>query len=147
MTSPACGGGRLGVERQDTMAKDAAYREAEKKIQEALESGATELDLSGTYSTFDEEKLSELPDSLWECKQLESLTISRTKLTTLPDSLGQLTQLTNLNLSSNQLTTLPDSLGQLTQLWSLELNMNRLTTLPKSLGQLKQLRKLYLSNN
>lgn len=131
------------------MPKDQAYLEAEKKIAEALKSGATELVLGGDYKTPDEEKLSELPVSLWECKHLKSLTISYTKLTSLPDSLAQaqLTQLTSLNLSSNQLTTLPDSLGQLTQLTVLDLSRNQLTALPPSLGQLTQLKRLKFQHN
>ncbi|MBI3168253.1 MAG: leucine-rich repeat domain-containing protein, partial [Chloroflexi bacterium] len=129
------------------MPHDEAYKQAEKKIEEALKSGATELNLSNEYNAPDEKKLTELPESLWKLKQLKSLTIYDTKLTTLPPSLGQLTQLTELHLSDNQLTTLPDSLGQLTQLTSLNLSNNKLTTLPDALGQLTQLTKLDLSNN
>jgi Leucine-rich repeat (LRR) protein/GTPase SAR1 family protein len=125
------------------MPKDAAYQQAEQKIQQALQSGATELDLRGSKDS----KLTELPDSLWKLTQLTELNLSRNQLTTLPDSLGQLTQLTELHLSNNQLTTLPDSLGQLTRLTELDLSDNKLTTLPDSLGQLTQLTKLNLSNN
>ncbi len=129
------------------MPKDQAYLEAEKKIQQALQSGATELDLSNKYDTPDEKKLTELPESLWKLKQLKLLKLSYNKLTTLPDSLGQLTQLTELNLSNNRLTTLPDSLGRLTQLQTLHLSANQLTSLPDSLGQLTQLTELRLSYN
>jgi internalin A len=129
------------------MPKDAAYLEAEKKIQEALKSSATKLELGGDYKTKDEEKLTELPESLWELKQLKSLKISYTKLTTLPDSLAQLTQLTSLNLSRNKLTTLPESLGRLTQLTELDISDNQLTALPDSIGQLTQLTSLDLSRN
>lgn len=131
------------------MAKDAAYRAAEKKIQQALQSHATKLDLRSM-------KLTELPESIGQLNQLQELDLGRdylknesenNRLTTLPDSLGQLTQLTSLDLSNNQLTTLPDSLGQLTQLTELVLSHNQLTALPDSLGQLTQLINLHLNNN
>ncbi|MFZ5881601.1 MAG: leucine-rich repeat domain-containing protein [Chloroflexota bacterium] len=129
------------------MARDDAYKQAEQKIQQALQSGATELDLRSM-------KLTELPESIGQLKQLRKLDLGgdswkdeKNQLTTLPPSLGQLTQLTELNLSSNQLTTLPPSLGQLTQLTSLDLSSNQLTTLPDWLGQLTQLTSLNLSSN
>jgi Leucine-rich repeat (LRR) protein len=122
------------------MPRDEAYKKAEQKIQQALKSGATELDLHGM-------ELTELPESIGQLTQLTSLNLSSNQLTTLPDSLGQLTQLTSLNLSSNKLTTLPDSLGQLTHLTELDLSSNQLTTLPDSLGQLTWLHSLDVSNN
>jgi len=131
------------------MPKSHPYLEAEQKIGQALQSGATELDLRSM-------KLTELPESIGQLKQLRKLDLGRdyakkdevkNQLTTLPDSLGQLTQLTELNLSDNQLTTLPDSLGQLTQLTELDLSYNQLTTLPDSLGQLTQLRNLNFQSN
>jgi GTPase SAR1 family protein len=131
------------------MPHDQAYLEAEKKIGQALQSGATKLDLSGSKDS----KLTEIPDSLWKLTQLTKLDLSNNQLTTLPPSLaalGALTQLTELNLSRNQLTPLPDSLaalGALTQLTELDLSNNQLTTLPPSLGQLTQLQLLNLGQN
>lgn len=134
------------------MFHDKAYYAAEKKIQQALQSGATELDLRDM-------QLTELPESIGQLQQLRKLDLghdyskgsandkTKNQLTTLPDSLGQLTQLTNLNLSHNQLTALPDSLGQLMRLRVLNLHGNQLTTLPDSLGQLTQLTELNLSKH
>ena len=128
------------------MPHDQPYLEAEKNIEQALKSGATKLDLRDM-------KLTELPESIGQLKQLRKLDLGhhyskkdedKNRLTSLPDSLAQLTQLAALNLSHNQLTTLPDWLGQLTQLTELDLSHNQLTTLPDSLGQLTQLRTLYL---
>ena len=93
------------------MARDQAYLEAEKKIQQALTSRATELDLSNKYDAPDEKKLTELPESIGKLTHLTSLNLSDNQLTTLPDSLGQLTQLTELNLSKNQLASPPEWLG------------------------------------
>lgn len=121
------------------MARDEAYREAEKKIEEALRSGATKLDLSSM-------DLTRLPASLGQLTWLRSLDISETQLTKLPDSLSKLTELKELNLAGNQLTTL-ESLGQLTSLEALDLGGNELATVPESLGKLSQLRTLYLLCN
>ncbi|MFZ5912482.1 MAG: COR domain-containing protein [Chloroflexota bacterium] len=126
------------------MARDQAYYQAEKKIEEALKSGATELDLSNWEN---KEKLTELPESIGQLTQLQSLYLFENQLLTLPDSLGQLTQLQSLILTGNRLTTLPELLGRLTQLQSLILIRNQLTTLPESLGQLTQLPSLDLSMN
>jgi internalin A len=122
------------------MAKDDAFNNAEKKIQEALRTGAKALDLN-------DRRLTELPESLGQLTQLQSLDLSRNQLTALPESLGQFTQLQRLDLTGNQLTTLPESLGQLTQLQRLDLAGNQLTTLPESLGQLTQLQWLDLAGN
>lgn len=130
------------------MAKDEAYKQAEQKIQQALKSRATELDLNDMG-------LAEVPPMLWELENLKVLKLgtqyyggsNKNQLTEIPKEIGQLTQLTELNLSSNQLTILPDSLGQLTQLTSLDLSNNQLTTLPDSLGQLTQLKTFIAHNN
>ena len=131
------------------MPKDQAYLEAEKKIAQALQSRATDLELGGM-------KLTELPESIGQLKQLRKLDLGydyskededKNQLTALPESLGQLTQLQKLDLSYNQLTALPEWLGQLTRLQELDLAGNQLMTLPESLGELTRLRKLILLNN
>jgi len=129
------------------MAPDEAYREAEQKIEEARRSGAKKLDLSVPWGDEKTPKLTELPESLAQLTQLQSLNLFNNQLTALPESLGQLKQLQSLDLSRNQLAALPESLGQLTQLQSLNLSSNRLTALPESLGQLTQLESLNLSGN
>ncbi len=55
------------------MPHDQPYLQAEKKIEEALKSGATELDLSNEYNAPDEKKLTELPESIGKLRQLKSL--------------------------------------------------------------------------
>jgi GTPase SAR1 family protein len=125
------------------MARDEAYRIAEQKIEKARRSGAKELDLNGGYDK-KKPKLIELPDSLGQLTQLQSLDLSRNQLTALPEWLDQLTQLQSLDLSRNQLTALPEWLNQLTQLQSLDLSRNQLRVLPEWFGQLTQLQSLKL---
>jgi internalin A len=129
------------------MVREEAYYKTENKIEEALKSGATDLDLSNEHDVPDENQLTELPDAIGKLIKLTSLKLSSNKLTALPESIGQLTQLTYLDLSSNQLMALPESIGQLTQLTYLDLSSNQLMALPESIGQLTQLTYLDLSRN
>ncbi|ETX00684.1 MAG: hypothetical protein ETSY1_10270 [Candidatus Entotheonella factor] len=99
------------------MSERSATRDAERRINIAKREGAVELDLSGL------------------------------ELRNLPYTINQLTQLQSLNLSNNRLATLLNSLGRLIQLQSLDLHNNRLTALPHALGQLPQLQSLNLRNN
>ena len=59
------------------MARDEAYREAEKKIEEARRLGATELDSSNMTA--------ESPEMLGTLTQLRSLKLSDNGLTALPE--------------------------------------------------------------
>ena len=129
------------------MARNQAYRKAEQKIEEARRTGATKLDLSNDLGTPDEKKLTELPESLWQLTQLQSLSLSHNNLTAVPDTIGQLIQLQSLNLYGNQLTAVPDAIGQLTQLQSLNLGGNQLTAVPATIGKLALLQTLNLGSN
>ncbi len=122
------------------MARDDAYRNAEKRIKKARLDHATELDLANLG-------LTALPESLGQFTQLQSLDLEYNRLTALPESLDQLTQLQSLHLGHNQLPKLPEWLGQLTKLQRLFLHNNQLTELPESLGQLTQLHLLNLRIN
>lgn len=75
-----------------TMAKNEAYQRAEQKIEEALRSGAKELDLSGDLHAEDSSKLAELPKSLGQLSQLQRLNLSGNRLTSLPEWLDQFSQ-------------------------------------------------------
>src|ERR1022692_484455 len=129
------------------MARDEAYRKAEQKIEETRRSGAKKLDLDCRFYTINAERLTELPESLGQLTQLQSLDLSNNQLTMLPEWLCQLTQLQSLNLSRNQFKAVPESLGRLAQLQSLDLSDNQLATLPEWLCQLTQLQSLNLSKN
>ena len=128
------------------MAKDEAYRIAEKKINEARWSGAKELDLGITPGS-DMPQLTELPESLGQFSQLHGLDLTGNQMTALPEWLGQFSQLRRLDIAGNRLTALPESLGQLSQLQTLNLLGNQLTVLPECLGQLSQLQELDLTGN
>ena len=82
-------------------------KDAQRRIEEALKSGATRLDLTDL-------KLSTLPDAIGQLSELQTLDLSDNQLSTLPEAIGQLTQLRELDLSNNQLIALPEAIGQLT---------------------------------
>jgi internalin A len=115
-------------------------RIAEERIQQALQSQTTELDLSRL-------ELTVLPQSIAQLKKLQVLRAVRNQLTVLPESLVQLKELRGLYIWRNRLTELPDDIGELGQLDKLDVSKNCLGALPESIGRLSQLRGLYAQNN
>lgn len=141
----------------------AAFAEAEERIQQAIESGATSLDLGqlGLFTVpasvsrlvnlqflrIGSNRLSLLDESICRLTRLKQLRAGSNELTKLPESIGHLEQLEVLYLDSNCLTELPESIGQLTKLRSLHLYRNRLSGLPKSIQKLTVLKELLLQEN
>lgn len=105
------------------MSERIAMRNAERRINIAKREGAIELDLSGI-------ELWDLPYTILQLTQLQSLNLANNRLTTLLNSLYRLTQLQSLDLHNNRLTSLPHSLGRLTQLQTLDLRDNALSDPP-----------------
>ena len=99
------------------------------------------------YLNFDDNQLTELPNSIGNLTNLAYLSLNHNQLTELPDSIGNLTSLKTLWLHNNQLTELPEWIGNLTTLEKLWLNYNQLTALPDSIGNLTNLKILDLPNN
>ena len=136
---------------------------AEERIEQALESQTTVLELSGLGLTILPEtigqlkklrvlrafrnQLTALPKSLIELKELQGLYIWRNLLTQLPADIGELGQLDRLDVSKNRLDLLPESIGRLTRLRGLYAQVNHLRELPESIGHLRQLQWLYLAEN
>jgi internalin A len=114
--------------------------EANKRIQTALETEAIELDLSQL-------ELREVPKSIAQLTNLQTLYLYDNQLTSLPDAITQLTNLQTLDLSDNELTNLPDAIGQFTKLQTFNLYKNQLTSLSNSIGYLTNLKGLYLASN
>src|SRR5262249_51223325 len=85
------------------------------------------------------ERLSQLPESLWQLSQLQVLYLNGNQLTAVPETLGQLSQLEELDLSSNQLTDVPETFRRLTSLQALYLHGNEALNLPTEvLGPTRQ---------
>ena len=117
------------------------------RIQEAKEKQLEELDLSNYWKTDDKDKLTKIPEEIFELTHLKVLRLNYNRISELPEPLGNLTNLTELDLSRNQLSELPELLGNLTNLTGLYLWDTQLSELPEFLGNLTNLTKLYLSGN
>ena len=131
---------RPTIRKIQTMVRNEAYRDAERRIRGARRDGATQLDLRGIG-------LTEVPSAIANLTQLQFLNLSDNNLTQLPEAIATLTQLRLLYLSRNQLTVLPEAIATLTQLQVLNLSVNQLTVLPEEIAELTQLQRLYLSGN
>ncbi len=117
------------------MGKEDALR----RIKEAAETGATELNLFG-------QGLTELPAEIFQLTNLRSLSLDSNNLSSLPPKLFEITNLTELDLRHNQFSTLPSQIFQLKNLTLLHLGFNPLYTLPSELFQLTTLTEFYLFN-
>ncbi|XP_078697446.1 uncharacterized protein LOC144925343 [Branchiostoma floridae x Branchiostoma belcheri] len=131
------------------------------------------LDLSRKFDTLTESyinPLAQLPEEVFELKELEALDLTDnenidlsdqlTKLTnlkvlcldncdldTVPAAVMKLPQLEMLILSNNENITLPDEMSGLTNLTVLDLQNCNLKTVPAAVIKLPQLEMLVLSNN
>ena len=99
------------------------------------------LDLAGN-------QLCELhPDVFSDCSALTSLDLSANHLSDLPDSLWQCKNLVHLNVFSNCLRFVSVRIGNLAKLSALYAGNNMLTDLPKELSGLKSLQLLHVAGN
>jgi Leucine-rich repeat (LRR) protein len=98
------------------------------------------LDLSG-------QKLKEVPEGVFQLKNLNALDLSNNKLKALPDRLQELKYMQDLRASRNKLTEVPKTFCRLTHLKRLDLSRNALTALPKCVGGFKELVSLDLWDN
>jgi internalin A len=114
--------------------------EAITRTQEALRTGAVELNLSRLWIPEISELITQLPN-------LKRIDLSFNRLTSVPEAITHLTNLQTLDLHKNQLTNLPDEITHLTHLQTIDLCSNQLTSLPDVIGQLTNLQKLYLTEN
>ena len=119
---------------------DEQRADALKRIEEAAQNRAKELNLSGLG-------LTELPPEIWNLTNLTRLDLDGNQLTALPPEIVKLTKLTRLDLDGNQLTALPPEIVKLTKLTRLHLDGNQLTALPPEIGKLTNLTELYLHDN
>ena len=128
------------AERTSQMRRPITRQELLDIIEKATRTGQAVLNLRS-------KGIRQLPDTIGQLSNLQSLYLDNNQLTGLPDVIGQLSNLQWLYLDNNQLTGLPDVIGQLSNLQSLYLMNNQLTGLPDVIGQLSNLQSLHLSDN
>jgi len=92
-------------------------------------------------------KLRALPATLFQCRNLSSLSLGMNPLKTVPVGIGALSKLTTLYLWGCGLKEVSPELGKLTELRVLELEKNALTELPAELAALQQLTQLNIEKN
>lgn len=98
------------------------------------------LDLSG-------QRLKEVPEGVFQLKNLNALDLSNNRLKQLPDQLRALPHLQELRASRNKLTALPAALCELVHLKRMDLSRNGLTALPSCVGRFKEMTSLDLWDN
>ncbi len=122
------------------MARDEAYREAERRIEKARREGATTIDLSKM-------KLTEVPEEIASLTCLTELDLSHNQLRSIPEEIANLTQLTGIILANNELISIPQGIASLPYLTWLQLDNNRLACIPKEIMSIFQLTELCLGSN
>ncbi len=90
---------------------------------------------------------SEIPEALFELKNLHTLSISGSNIKTLSEKVSALTKLEELRLCYTQLKSLPNSLCDLKRLQYLSLDCNELVSLPENIGYLPDLEDLRIGYN
>jgi len=106
---------------------------------------AINCDLFGTI--FGCSDIINIPNSIENLSELNSLYLSGLSITTLPENIGSLTSLYTLDLANNSLQELPSSITNLNNLHYLNLSNNQLVELPENIGNLMNLSYLDLSDN
>ena len=117
-----------------------------KKIKEAKEKQLWGLDLNGKDHT-ENEKLTDIPEEVFELEHLKSLDLSINLLKDIPESIIKLKNLTILDISCNEFSNFPESILPLQNLNNLHIDANNLTSIPDSIKQLQQLTVLFLATN
>jgi internalin A len=113
--------------------------EAVRRIREALETGATTLDLSSL-------RLHELPAELAELTDLTELILLGNRLTDLPGWVADLQALTELDIRGNDFKTFPRAVLPLANLTALFTNFNKFADIPPEIGKLTRLTDLRLGD-
>ena len=92
-------------------------------------------------------KLTELPASIYQFKNLQHLIISKNKLKEFPKEITQFNYLQILDIGSNKIEIVPKELGELIHLKEFYANQNKIVSIPPEIKNLKKLTYLDLWGN
>jgi len=90
---------------------------------------------------------SDVPETLFNIRQLQVLNLQSNQLTNIHDNISQLTDLTKLDLSDNRIRDFPKSVYKLPCLLRLYLDNNDINEIPADITQLTNLEELWLAKN
>jgi internalin A len=140
-----------------------SIQEAERLIQDALESETLELNLRSLGLTaipeslyllsrlqnlyLDDNRISAIPENLGRLVDLRTLILDRNQISAIPESLSKFANLQRLDFDHNQISAIPESLSKFANLHTLYLGSNQISTIPESLSKLANLQLLYLGDN
>ncbi|MEC5174335.1 leucine-rich repeat domain-containing protein [Chryseobacterium nepalense] len=88
-----------------------------------------------------------LPPSIKNLKNLETLSLGRNLMSELPEEIGYLNMVNDIWLSDNVLTTLPNGFSKLQNLKTLNLSNNAFKVFPKELYKISNLKRLDIYKN
>ena len=114
--------------------------EALKAIENARQTGATDLDLSAL-------DLDEVPIEVRALTRLETLDLGYNQLSSLPDWITELSGLRRLDLGNNEFGDFPEEVLVFNRLEYLNISENNIPELPVDIGKLEQLRDLLIWDN
>lgn len=92
-------------------------------------------------------KLESVPNSVWSCENITSLTLKCNDLQEISPAIGKLVELKSLDVSENSLMALPAEIGALVKLETLDFSENKIKELPGSIGQCTALATLVAFKN
>ena len=90
--------------------------------------------------------IKKLPNNVG-CLHCESLNLAKNRLSTLPSSFAQLKQLRYLIFYENEFEIIPEILTDLTNLKHLDFYKNKITEIPDFVGNMENMQQLFLSFN
>jgi len=92
-------------------------------------------------------KLTELPPSIYQFKNVQHLVINKNKLKEFPKEITQFNYLQILDIGSNKIEIIPKEFGQLIYLKEFYANQNKIVSIPPEIKNLKKLTYLDLWGN